>query len=114
MKPWVIQSFLTFDSMDRTQSAAIHWKAVEQGPVVRSMVNANHWLSSIKISRLPWYLTRVSADQASSNSALDFTVVPFASNFTQFVILIIVIIIIYDFVFSKKIVTVWSERVNSV
>ena len=28
VKPWVIQSFLTFDSMDR--SVTIHWKAVEQ------------------------------------------------------------------------------------
>ena len=30
VKPWVIQSFLTFDSMDRTRSVTIHWKAVEQ------------------------------------------------------------------------------------
>ena len=41
------------------------------GPVVRSMVSANHRLSSIKINRLSWYLTLVSANQASSNSALD-------------------------------------------
>ena len=40
-----------------------------QGPVVRSMVSANHWLSSIKINRLSWYLTLVSVNQASSNSA---------------------------------------------
>ena len=40
-----------------------------QGPVVRSMVSANHWLSSININRLSWYLTLVSADQASSKSA---------------------------------------------
>ena len=40
------------------------------GPVVRSMVSANHWLSSIKINGLSWYLTLVSANQASSNSAL--------------------------------------------
>ena len=40
-----------------------------QGPVVRSLVNANHWLSSIKINRLSWYLTLVSTNQASSNSA---------------------------------------------
>ena len=37
-----------------------------QGPVVRSTVSANHWLSSIKINRLSWYLTLVSANQASS------------------------------------------------
>ena len=42
---------------------------IVQGPVVRSMVSANHWLSSIKIKRLSWYLTLVSANQASSNSA---------------------------------------------
>ena len=29
VKPWVIQSFLTFDSMNRTLSVTIHWKAVE-------------------------------------------------------------------------------------
>ena len=40
------------------------------GPVVRSMVSANHWLNSIKINRLSWYLTLVSANQASNNSAL--------------------------------------------
>ena len=41
------------------------------GPVVRSMVSANHWLSSIKINRLSCYLTLVGAHQASSNSALE-------------------------------------------
>ena len=40
-----------------------------QGPVVRSMVSADHWLRSIEINRLSWYLTLVSANQASSNSA---------------------------------------------
>ena len=40
------------------------------GPVVGSMVSANHWLSSIKINMLSWYLMLVSANQASSNSAL--------------------------------------------
>ena len=30
VKRWVIQSFLTFDSMERTLSVTIHWKAVEQ------------------------------------------------------------------------------------
>ena len=43
--------------------------SLDQGSVVGSMVSANHWLSSIKINRLPWYLTLVSANQASSNSA---------------------------------------------
>ena len=36
------------------------------------MVSADHWLSNIKINRLSWYLTLVSADQASSNSAQTF------------------------------------------
>ena len=30
MKPWVIQRFQTFDSVNRTIGVAIHWKAVEQ------------------------------------------------------------------------------------
>ena len=30
VKPWVIQSLLTFHSLDRTLSATIRWKAVEQ------------------------------------------------------------------------------------
>ena len=31
VKPWVIQSFLTFDCMDRTlKCQTIYWKAVEQ------------------------------------------------------------------------------------
>ena len=34
------------------------------------MVCANHWLSSSKINRLSWYLTLVSANQASNNSAV--------------------------------------------
>ena len=34
------------------------------------MVSANRWLGCIKTSRLSWYLTAVSANHASSNSAL--------------------------------------------
>ena len=30
VKPQLIQSFLTFDSIDRTHSVTIHWIAVEQ------------------------------------------------------------------------------------
>ena len=41
------------------------------GPVVRSMVSANQWLSSIKINGLSWYLTLVGANQALSNSSLE-------------------------------------------
>ena len=39
VKPWVIQSFLTFDSMDRTLSVTIHWKAVGQYFTVVLFVN---------------------------------------------------------------------------
>ena len=35
------------------------------------MVSANHWLRGIKTYRLSWHLTRVSANQASSNWALN-------------------------------------------
>ena len=37
--------------------------------VARSMVSANHWLRGIKTYRWSWYLTRVSANHASSNWA---------------------------------------------
>ena len=37
------------------------------------MVSANHWLRGIKTYRLLWYLTRVSANHASSNWALVVT-----------------------------------------
>ena len=43
-----------------------------QGWVARSMVSANHWLRGIKTYRLSWYLTRVSANHASSNWAQVF------------------------------------------
>ena len=33
------------------------------------MVSTNHWLRGIKTYRLSWYLTRVSANHASSNWA---------------------------------------------
>ena len=33
------------------------------------MVSANHWFRGIKTYRLSWYLTRVSANHASSNWA---------------------------------------------
>ena len=35
------------------------------------MVSANHWLRGIKTYRLSWYLTRVSANHASSDWALN-------------------------------------------
>ena len=42
-----------------------------QGPVVRSLVSANHWLRGIKMYRFLWYLTLVSTNYASSNPSLD-------------------------------------------
>ena len=39
------------------------------GELFEAWLSANHWLSSIKINRLSWYLTLVSANQASNNSA---------------------------------------------
>ena len=38
------------------------WRKRDLGPVVRSMVSANQWLSGIKINWLSWYLTLVSAN----------------------------------------------------
>ena len=40
VKPWVIQSFLTFDSMDKTLNVTVYWKAVEQYFTVVLFVNA--------------------------------------------------------------------------
>ena len=42
-------------------------KIDKQGPVVRSLVSANRWLTGIKTYRFPWYLTLVSANHALSN-----------------------------------------------
>ena len=39
VKPWVIQVFLTFDSMNRTSSVAIHWKDVKHYFTVVLFVN---------------------------------------------------------------------------
>ena len=39
---------------------------VSQGPVVRSLVSANHWLRGNKTFWFPWYLTLVSANHAFS------------------------------------------------
>ena len=43
------------------------FKCNEKGPVARSLVSANRWLSGIKLYRFPWYLTLVSTNHASSN-----------------------------------------------
>ena len=40
--------------------------------VARSFVSADRWLTGIKIYRFSWYLTWVSANHASSNSAQNF------------------------------------------
>ena len=51
---------------------AILMLSTSLGWVAWSMVSANHWLKGIKTYRLLWYLTRVSANHASSNWALVF------------------------------------------
>ena len=51
-------------------SLARGWESSDlnlQGPVAQSLVSANHWLRGVKNYRLPWYLTLVSANHASSN-----------------------------------------------
>ena len=54
--------------------AYIKRKKDNQGPVARSLVNANRWLRGIKMYRFPWYLTLVSTNHASSNPGLaDFS-----------------------------------------
>ena len=59
VKPWAIQSFLTFDSVDRTlKSETIHWKAVEQYftvvlfvcPILPNFINLN---LTLPITRQP-------------------------------------------------------------
>ena len=45
------------------------------GRVARSMVSANRWLRGIKTCRFPWYLTLVSANHASSNPGLTFSLI---------------------------------------
>ena len=51
---------------------SLRWPSylVNLGWDARSMVSANHWLKGIKTGRLLWFLTRVSANHASSNWAL--------------------------------------------
>ena len=53
----------------RTNDCHVNLQSTVQGPVVRSLVSANRWLRGIKTYRFPWYLTLVSANHASSNSA---------------------------------------------
>ena len=69
------RSLLFCDAMDAGKLSSFSFRFL--GPVVRSMVSANHWLNGIKINRLSWYLTLVGANQASSNSALDVDSVGF-------------------------------------
>ena len=58
MKPWMIQSLLTFDSMDRTLSVTIHWKAVEQYFTVVVVVvgisqSERLWISALNLEEHP-------------------------------------------------------------
>ena len=57
----------------RSMVSADHW--LSSIKIIRlvwslTLVSANHWLSCIKINRLSWSLMLVSANQASSNSTL--------------------------------------------
>ena len=49
------------------EKSTVHMHS-NQGPVAQSMVNANYWLRSIETCRFLWYLTLVSANNASRNS----------------------------------------------
>ena len=55
-----------------------------QGPVVWSLVSANHWLRAIKTYRFPWYLTLVSTNHASSNPGLDWQSISLAQLYFSF------------------------------
>ena len=58
----MIQSFLTFDSMDRTLSVTIHWNAVEQYVTVTVLINLTQFvileLALSKIKRLTALIQR--------------------------------------------------------
>ena len=47
------------------------------GPVARSLVNGNRWLRGFKVYRVPWYLTLVSTNHASSNPGQDVVLATF-------------------------------------
>ena len=47
------------------------------GPVALSLVNANRWLRGFKMYRVPWYLTLVSTNHASSNPGQDAVLATF-------------------------------------
>ena len=47
------------------------------GPVARSLVSANRWLRGFKVYRVPWYLTLVSTNHASSNPGQDVVLATF-------------------------------------
>ena len=57
----------------RSMVSANHWLSsikINRLSWYLTLVSANHWISSMKANRLSWYLTLVSANHASSNSAL--------------------------------------------
>ena len=82
LEPWPVHPCCALGTKHLTLTVALF----TLGPVARSMVSANHWLSSIKINTLSWYLTLVSANQASSNSAQVYKWEPancFGDNLTK-------------------------------
>ena len=58
LKPWVIHSFSTFDSMD---SMTIHWKAAEQYfTVVMFVFQFSFGLGTLRSERVKWWFKKVS------------------------------------------------------
>ena len=78
------------------------------------MVSANHWLNGIKINGLSWYLTLVSANQASSNSALGSNHLPFyklvARDTTRLNLLLLSALEIFPFNIYLEYVSVFVSR----
>ena len=50
-----------------SKKLALSSQNARQGPVARDLVSANSWLRDTKTYRVPWYLTLVRANHASSN-----------------------------------------------
>ena len=73
-----------------------------QGPVARSLVNANRWLRGIKMYRFPWYLTLVSTNHASSNPGQESCSVHIRTCARAYIYSWNIEKYIYIFLFSEK------------
>ena len=69
-----MENTLNSQKNGKTLSSYTENTFIVQGPVARSLVNANRWLRGIKMYRFPWYLTLVSTNHASSNPGLMFII----------------------------------------